>query len=76
MVFFLEQTTSSVMLVVNKAVLRVLYAYFKGVSVQDMPFLAVPGHMHGKGGSCEAPQQVIELNRTHSGFATQFIPLD
>lgn len=71
----LEQTTVPVMLVVNKAVLRVILAYFQGVNVEEMPYLNVPGHFHGEGGCSSAPEQVIELERTHSGFSTSYVDL-
>jgi len=69
----LEQTTAPVMLVVNKAVLRVIFAYFKGTSVDKMPYLPVPGHTSSKY-SPEAlpPMQVIEMNRIHKGFEAVF----
>lgn len=71
----LEQTTMPVMLVVNKAVLRVILAYFQGVTVEEMPYLNVPGHFHGEGGCSSSPEQVIELERTHSGFSTSYVDL-
>ena len=74
-IFFLEQSKRSVLVVVNKAVLRCLWAYFKGESMAEMPTLAVPGHMHGKGGSSKHPEVIIELRRTHSGFETNWVAL-
>jgi len=74
-IFFLETQKASVMVVVNKAVLRVLWAYFNGKSMEEMPFLAVPGHTQGKGGASKPAKEVIELRRTHSGFETTWLSL-
>jgi len=74
-ILFSEQTKSNVMLVVNKAVLRVVWAYFEGMPVEEMPFLAVPGHTQGKDGTCTPPEQVIELKRSHSGFETSWVTM-
>merc|ERR1712046_123051 len=65
-----------VMIVVNKAVLRVIWAYFQGVTVSEMPYLAVPGHNKGKDGACLPPEQVIELRRSHSGFTTEWLTMN
>ena len=68
----LEQTTAPVVLVVNKAVLRVILAYFLGVAVDEMPYLSVPGHFHGKGGTSLKPTHVVELQRIHKGFTAEY----
>jgi len=72
----LEQTSAPVCLVVNKAVLRVILAYFMGVTVEMMPYLSVPGYTHGKGGSSLMPTHVIELQRIHKGFTPFYYDLE
>lgn len=55
LVLRLEQVMGNVLLLCDKAVCRVLLAYFRGVPLEEMPFL-------------EVPRSVITFERSHFGF--------
>ena len=55
-ILMLEQTRGNIIVVCDRAVCRVLLAYFEGIDVVKMPYIDVePG--------------VLELRRSHSGFS-------
>merc|ERR1712087_746452 len=51
----LEQSKGSVVMICDRAVYRVVYAYFNGNSLEELPYIEVfPG--------------VLEMRRSHAGF--------
>ena len=58
LVLRLEQVMGNVLLICDKAVCRVLLAYFRSVPMEEMPFLEVPRSVPlGLGGSYSGPSR-------------------
>ncbi|CAJ1336243.1 unnamed protein product [Effrenium voratum] len=60
LVLRLEQVMGNVLVICDKAVCRVLLAYFRGVPIEEMPFI-------------EVPESVITFERSHKGFKEEQI---
>ena len=58
----LEQWRSNVVLICDRAVCRVLIAYFQGIEIERLPYIDVSSG-------------VLELSRRHDGFAVDHLPV-